>query len=99
MSVRKKWMLFLMVLCLAVTIASVASLAIPAAAKEPSGPVYILRDNGGRLALYDAESGSLLRQYDVYTHLLPAVDVDMLRAGIDVYSDDQLQRLIEDYGA
>ena len=46
-----------------------------------------------------AESGSLLRQYDVYTHLLPAVDVDMLRAGIDVYSDDQLQRLIEDYGA
>ena len=65
MSVRKKWMLFLMVLCLAVTIASVASLAIPAAAKEPSGPVYVLRDNGGRLALYDAESGSLLRQ-DVY---------------------------------
>ena len=61
--------------------------------------VYVLRDNGGRLALYDAENGSLLRQYDVYTHLLPAVDVDMLRAGIDIYSDDQLQRLIEDYGA
>ena len=24
---------------------------------------------------------------------------ELLRAGIDVYSDDQLQRLIEDYGA
>ena len=99
MSVRKKWMVFLMVLCIAVTIASVASLTVPVAAKEPSGPVYVLRDNSGRLALYDAENGSLLRQYDVYTHLLPAVDVDMLRAGIDIYSDDQLQRLIEAYGA
>ena len=72
MSVRKKWMVFLMVLCIAVTIASVASLTVPVAAKEPSGPVYVRRDNSGRLALYDAENGSLLRQYDVYTHLLPA---------------------------
>ena len=36
--------------------------------------------------------------YDVYTHLLPESDVLSLQAGIPLESQEQLQRLLEDFG-
>ena len=56
MTVQKKWMTFLLILCILVTAMSTAFL------------------------------------------LLPDTDLDALREGIPVYTDSELERLIEDYG-
>ena len=80
MTVQKKWMTFLLILCILVTAMSTAFLLQPTAASEsapPAGPIYLLRDDHGFLALYDP---------------------DALREGIPVYTDSELERLIEDYG-
>lgn len=60
---------------------------------------YILKDHGGRLAVFAAEGGEPLRVYDVYTHLLPESDVASLQKGIPVESEERLDRLLEDFGA
>ena len=60
---------------------------------------YILKDHGGRLAVFAAEGGEPLRVYDVYIHLLPESDVAALQKGIPVESEERLDRLLEDFGA
>ena len=101
MTVQKRWLTVLLLLCILVTAVSAAFLLQPADASESasrSGPIYLLRDDHGLLALYDPDSGELLRRYEIYTHLLPTADVDALREGITVYTDAELERLIEDFG-
>lgn len=60
---------------------------------------YILKDHGGRLAVFAAEGVEPLRVYAVYTHLLPESDVAALQKGIPVESEERLDRLLEDFGA
>ena len=60
---------------------------------------YILKDHGGRLAVFAPEGGEPLQVYDVYTHLLPEGDVAALQAGIPLESLEQLDRLLGDFGA
>ena len=65
---------------------------------EPQ-PLWILKDDGGRLVQY--EYGQLeqpVRFWPVYTGLLPEADAERLRSGIPVYSDEELRRLVEDFG-
>lgn len=59
---------------------------------------YLLKDNGGRLALYTADGAGPLAQYDVYTRLLPEEDLLALQQGVAVCSDAELQQKLEDYG-
>lgn len=61
-------------------------------------PQYLLRDDGGRLAVYSADGLQELTRYDILTRLLPENDMETLRAGLPVYSDAELARLVEDYG-
>lgn len=99
MAVRRRWMGILMALCILVTVASLISLAVPAQAREAvAQPIYILQDQGGKVGLWDARTGELLCRYEIYTHLLPAADAEALQDGIDIYTDQQLVRLLEDYG-
>lgn len=64
----------------------------------PSTAQYLLRDNGGHLALYAADGSGPLAEYDIYTRLLPEGDVLALQQGLPVADDAELQRLLEDYG-
>ena len=98
MSLSRKWLIALMIFCLLITAASLGSLALPAQAQETAPqPICVLRDDGGRLALWD-RSGRLLQRYEIYTRLLPAQDAEQLVRGVDIYSRAQLERLLEDYG-
>jgi len=66
---------------------------------EPApGPKYILRDDGGHLALFEPGGGAAVAEYDVYTRLLPEEDVLALQTGVEIYSDIELQKRLEDYG-
>ena len=103
MSRRKNWMVFLLALCIFVTVISTLSFLLPASAAKPQSgqsvqPLYLLRDNAGYLALYDPADGHMIQQYEIYTRFLPETDIDALRAGIAVYSEEELARLIEDFG-
>ncbi len=61
-------------------------------------PAYLLKDNGGKLALYNADGTGPLAEYDIYTRLLPENDVLALQGGVAVRSESELQRRLEDYG-
>ncbi len=65
---------------------------------QPAPAAYLLRDDGGRLALYAADGTGPLAEYDIYTRLLPEEDVLALQNGVAVQSADELQRRLEDYG-
>lgn len=65
---------------------------------EPQ-PRWILADEGGRLAQYAyGQPDEPVRVWAVYTALLPETDAERLRRGITVYSDEELRRLVEDFG-
>ena len=61
-------------------------------------PDWLLKDNGGRLALYNADGSGPLAQYDIYTRLLPEEDVLALQGGVTVRDAADLQQKLEDYG-
>lgn len=68
---------------------------------DSSQPLYILADQEGRLAVYGPEgpeAGQPIRVYEIYTRLLPETDQRRLAAGMEIYSETELQQRLEDYG-
>ena len=59
---------------------------------------YIVKDYGGKVAVFDTSSNIPLVIYEIYTHLLPENDIELLRRGIVVTSREQLQSCLEDLG-
>lgn len=96
----KLWVSLLALLCVAGLGLSLFWMVRPApAAPESAAAPYLLKDYGGRLAVFAPEGGEPLRVYEVYTHLLPEGDVAALQQGIPVESQERLDRLLEDFGA
>ena len=97
----KIWVALLAVLCAVSLALSLFWMVRPGRAAQDSfsAAPYILKDHGGRLAVFAPEGGEPLQVYDVYTHLLPEGDVAALQAGIPLESREQLDRLLEDFGA
>ena len=92
---RKLTLLFATTLCTAAIGAGTALILRPV---TPTPSKYVLKDDGGLLALFDAESNTPRVRYDIYTQLLPPADTEALRYGIPVKSPDELARLLEDLG-
>lgn len=65
---------------------------------DPAPPAYLLRDNGGKLALYSGNGEELLEEYDIYTRLLPQDDGLALERGIPIWDRESLEAILEDYG-
>lgn len=65
---------------------------------EPIIPLrYTLKNHGGRLAVFESQSDTPFRVYDVYINTLPAYDQELLQEGVAVEGEAALARLIEDY--
>ena len=98
----KVWIYLLALLCALGLAVSVAVFALRPFESEPSASSYTLRDWHGKLALFapgkTGEEDQPVEVYEVYTHLLPESDVLSLQAGIPLESQEQLQRLLEDFG-
>lgn len=102
---RKQWFWALAALCAAALAISIAWMADPTLPREPAGSLssgqsapYLLRDDGGRIALFRPDEEEPVQVYDIYTHLLPQEDVLSLQQGIPVENEEQLLRLLEDFG-
>ncbi len=64
-------------------------------------PLYILADSGGQLAVYGPEGpegGQPIRVYSISTRLLPEIAQRRLAAGMEIFSETELQQRLEDYG-
>ena len=96
----KLWVSLLAVLCGVSLAASLFWMARPApGAEDALAAPYVLKDYGGKLAVFARDGEEPLQVYEVYTHLLPEGDVAALQAGIPVESQERLDRLLEDFGA
>ena len=59
---------------------------------------YIIKDYGGKVAVFESNSNEPMVVYEIYTHLLPENDIELLRRGIKVADRQQLQSCLEDLG-
>ena len=60
--------------------------------------IYTIADYGGKVAVFEDENNEPFVVYDIYTHLLPENDIEILRKGIKVNSLQELQTCLEDLG-
>ena len=58
---------------------------------------YLMKNYGGRPAVFEAQQQSPLLVFDVYVNTLPEYDQQLLQEGISVEGEQQLTRIIEDY--
>ena len=68
--------------------------------QEPPSPtesLYILREYVGQVGVYTPD-GTLIRALDIPILSLPAADRRMLSQGITLFSEEELQTIIQDYG-
>lgn len=70
----------------------------PQAETQPPSPSYTLSEYNGQLALFRDDQDEPVARYEAYTNLLPPDDVSLLQEGIPVSSQEELQRLLEDFG-
>lgn len=96
----KRWFILLLPVCLLALGVSLWFLLRPAPASETPVPLYVLADDGGRVAVYGPEGseGEPVRVYEIHTRLLPELDQQRLRQGVPVYTEQELQQRLEDYG-
>ena len=63
-----------------------------------SEPMYVLKEHNGTVAVFTPNSATPERELpEIVLNSLPEYDKNLLKTGIKVYSDKELQRLIEDY--
>lgn len=92
------------VLLLLVVIGIAAKLAVSSNSREPasvsgqtSTPLYTLSQYEGRIALYKSGYAMPVEIYDVFLDELPPDEQSVLISGITANTDEEAQRLIEDY--
>ena len=96
----KKWVsvtlcaAIVLAVCVGAALVSLSVLQKPEAEPER----YILRDYNGHAALSEETSDVPLAEYEIYTVLLPEEDAELLREGIPISDQNQLQTLLEVLG-
>jgi len=65
---------------------------------NPADVSYIVKEYGGKIAVFTPEEDEPLAVYEVYVHLLPENDIELLRRGITVDDDYTLIKTLEDFG-
>ena len=63
----------------------------------PADPLYILRECGEKIGIFDPATDVLLGFVDVFVSTLPENDRTALRNGLAVYSFSELSERIEDF--
>lgn len=98
---RRGWVLYLSLLgalALLCVVAGALWFALGSRSQPQQNTGYLLKDNGGHLALYTADGTGPLAEYDIYTRLLPENDILALQEGVAVADEAELQQRLEDYG-
>lgn len=98
----KRWFWALAALCALALAAALLWMLVPGTVEPPERePLCILRDLNGRVARFEPgqDTARPAQVYEgVYTHLLPEQDVLALQEGLPVYSEEELEQRLEDFG-
>ncbi len=70
----------------------------PTEADSPARITYIVKEYGGKVAVFTPDRTEPVAVYEVYVHLLPENDIEILRKGIEVDDDYTLLKTLEDFG-
>ncbi len=74
-----------------------SDIAVSASASPLSGDtLFLLRECGGKIGIFDAKSNILVDVIDVFAASLPVADQKALRQGVEVRSFAELASMIED---
>ncbi len=65
---------------------------------EDRRPIYVMKIDGGSVVVVNGE-GEVVRTVNEYAAFLPADDIAALTAGIEVYTEEELSALIEDFAS
>lgn len=65
---------------------------------EPTEIKYVVKEYGGKVAVFNSEETIPIAVYKIYVHLLPENDVELLRKGISVDDDYTLLKTLENFG-
>ena len=66
---------------------------------DNSGVIYILGEHEGKLAVLSPDKNFVHEVFGVYINTLPVYDRELLREGIKIKSDEELNSLLEDYNS
>lgn len=70
---------------------------VHAPAQNQADAGYVIRDNGGKIAVFRAGESTPFMTTETYTKTLPRADSTRLQNGIAVTDKAELQRLLEDF--
>ena len=89
-----------LVLCSAAICAGIYLMTIESAeyANTDTKPMYTVKEYGGKVAVYTQGCREPTEVYDIYVHLLPENDIELLRKGIAIQDDYDLRKTLEDLG-
>lgn len=59
--------------------------------------IYRLYECGGKIGVFDAKSEIIIDVLDIFVYSLPRNDRESLKKGIDIYSFDELSKIIDDF--
>ena len=65
---------------------------------QPTQTMYTVREYGGKIAVFTQDEPDPIAVYEVYVHLLPENDIELLRKGIAVDDDYTLLKTLENFG-
>ncbi len=65
--------------------------------KPEARELYVIKEDGGRVAVADGATGEVLKKTDTLVSILPEKDRDRLKKGIKVESKNELRLLLEDF--
>ena len=64
---------------------------------SPVARMYVLGEKDGKIAVFASDGYTVVDILDTYIYSLPAADREAIRAGVSVYSVNELVSLIQDY--
>lgn len=63
---------------------------------EEKNTGYVLKEHEGRVAVFDTNE-NLIEETSIYINSLPELDKALLKSGIDLDSETELKKALEDY--
>lgn len=81
-----------------VSIYNIIPLTLPPQNRSVPQAQFVVADYGGKVAVFRYGEDQPVTVYEIYTHLLPENDIELLRRGIEVANQAQLQLCLEGFG-
>lgn len=73
--------------------------SVSVTATEESKPIYLIKSLDGYACVFVSNGGKLVFQTDIDLRSLRRFDAEKIENGILIYSEDELNRFLEDFGS